>query len=342
MKAAPLLLGLAAAAALTAEAEGCSYVQYNYAYRPVMADLVRDAHSITLAEVVEYEPLNGPSDLNQLGTYRYRFQVIETLSGPVTEMFELYGSDPFDLSTEEICEQTGRCGFDSVSRSNEHATWAAGGEPALWTYFYLIGLGSQDGYGGRTVQREEEPLDIDCPWLGRSHAIGDLVLVFRDADGNPLNGRGLNLQQITPLNDGWPEAVRYFLDHPEADRLPARAPELAFRVHRDASVVALRGCRFGLNYLDVSEFEIVRVVTGEAPRSGYSARFLLDPDAERPTCDGVTPYLAVSSGGLSFMAPLPVQGNMVDVSGVPWQFEVPERWISLSTIETWMDRSAHD
>ncbi|MCF8879722.1 hypothetical protein L5876_07850 [Hyphobacterium sp. SN044] len=309
MKAAPLLLGLAAAAAVTAEAEGCRYPRPTYLPGNSLAEYIRQPGSVALARVARVEPL--PVEERQYGiptrTYRYTFEMVESLSGPTISSFTFDASRPIADISAYACgaqydDPAQRQVSDRVCLSEQgHEGWEA--------LNFRTSMPSTGGIGGfsELPEGDERMVLIRCGGEILSFAEGEAHLVFLDEDGSVRPVNELNFRLIRSEDDDWLETVRYFLANPDEERLPPRRAE---------DVAALLYPTVAGDCSDTNRF-------GCAP--GQDARwFRFDgrPDSL------VEPFAVI------------VSDDMVDLSGIPTQFEIEPEQVPLDDFNAWI--AAHD
>jgi hypothetical protein len=309
MKAAPLLLGLAAAAALTAEAEGCRYPRPTYLPGNSLAEYVRQPGAIVLARVVGVEPL--PAEERQYGsttrTYRYTFATVEHLSGPSISGFTFDASRPIADISSYAC---GTQYDDPAERQvSERVCLSEQGHEGWEALNYRTSMPSTGGIGGFSELPEggEHMILISCGGETFSFAAGETHLVFLDENGSVRPVTELNFRLIRSEDDDWLETVRYFLANPDEERLPPRRAE---------DVAVLLYPTVASDCSDPNKF-------GCAP--GQDARwFRFDDRADAL----VEPFAVI------------VSDDMVDLRGIPTQFEIEPEQVPLDDFNTWI--AAHD
>jgi len=233
-----VLLGLAAAAALTAEAEGCRYRPGNRAYEPIMASTVRAAPSIFLARAVGVRSIRAEDDdrhPDMAPQYLYDFAVLETIKGERLDNFQLLGYRPYEAGLPQECleNQTSLYrgyNFCSVAAENEFNRQAmhldAERRDEDWHGFYYISPFSSSGMG-RADTFIEDLIVVECGIGEASFEIGETFLIFYSGENQRVDRNGLNHLLVSREDDAWVEAVRYLVSHPEAQWLEPRGlPDL--------------------------------------------------------------------------------------------------------------------
>ena len=310
-------LGLTAAATLTVEAEGCRFQRLDFVHQPVMSSLVHRASTIELARVVSAQALaDGQAQFGE--THAYQFETVAALYGEPSPEFTYRGAYPFQNNPAAYCvEGEPDCAMGSLF----HGWWQAAHEEAdagraNWSEFrYRTSRSDGDGMGGARGQMGSEIIIITCGDYGQSFEVGETFLVFRDAMGAPLDGHGLNFQLITRDDDQWLTAVRYFLDHPDEDWLPAISAreamgwlylprkDVCMEPIIDASAI---DCWLPIDQLTVA-FKDFRSTTNSLP--------------EFPEF------------------PLPIRDGMVDLSGIPSQFAIEPSQVPLTDVIAWLSEA---
>lgn len=363
-----LAMGLAvggAALAMSAEAGACSYRDINNASEPIMATLVRDAHSIALARVTFVDAL--PPSQRQFGpnveTHEYVFEVDRYLKGEGPRFFNYRASSPFPPARPDHCDGFELEAYDAHARNADclsdrmhQATYARAIEVAEsgrddWERFFWIAPFHHNGQGGISPPEQGGG---DCSWA-ESYEVGQSYLVFRDAGGGVIQTHGLNLQLITREDDHWLAAVEYFLANPEQGWLPAISPESFLNLYSFAAVGVYRRCpafrprtfddRYPSSEIGDVEFLIrgqdeSRIPTSYSDfRNGGSLTDITDcPEGGR--------YLFLDDDGstdltrMPYISPLPIRDGMVDLSGIPSQYRIEPIEVALEDVISWLSEEA--
>ncbi|MEE2566265.1 hypothetical protein [Hyphobacterium marinum] len=313
------LIGLAAAAALTAEAEGCSIRYTRFSSEPVLADFVRSAASIELARVVSVEAL--PVEESQYGsvtlTHRYTLQSISVLFGSPDSQFELLGAAPVEDISNYTCGASLPDDGQDLEDQREiqaRVCLAEQGHDGWSALRFMTNQTVPDGMGGISNYDPPDSVDsilVGCGNRSQSFAVGETYLVFRAEDGSVINGEGLNLRLIRAPRDQWLGAVQYFLSQPNADRLPAIAAE---------DTIAM------MERVTADSKECDRVRDGFCNRNS-TAIWLRYYDA--PWAESLPP----------FPFPLPIRDGMVDLSGIPSQHAIEPAQAPLADVIAWLSET---
>jgi len=314
------VLGLAVGAltlALAAEAEACRIARRDYVPPNGLWALVHSASQVELARVVEANLL--PTADRQFGpgeqTYRYEFETIETLAGDSVSGFEYLGRSPVEGIAEIDCADVSELqGYGDTlhhdlnpelaycEAENSHRDW-----PALR---YRIIREGMDGVGIVPASPELNHSDriiVGCGGVYTSSLIvGEAYLVFRDANGEIVNGWGQNLQLIRRDNDIWLEMVRLFLANDEATRFPSISAEIAasWLLDVDAENVLCQSgppCELPTNYFQVQYREIAE----QASRGPASIS-------------------------------LPMRDGMVDLGHLPTIYQIEPQFVPIDELRSWL------
>ena len=314
------LIGLAAAATLTVEAEGCRIARLDIVHHPVMADLVRRAASIELARIGSAEAVpDGTRGYASIWeTHAYHFETIESLKGEEGAQFTHRASYPFQISPSDYClDEEPDCQAGQDARRQWQAAHAEADSGRFdWSEFrYRTTRPDMDGMGGIAPPMPSDRFIVGCGQNFQSFEIGQTYLVFRDADGVPLYGGGLNFQLITREDDRWLEAVQYFIENPDEDWLPAIPAREAVSWLRLAHK---NGCG-GMTETGID------VVCGNQLAVTYRA-------FQSP---------ANSLPGLPEIA-LPISDGMVDLSGIPSQHAIEPSLVPLDDVIAWLSDTENE
>ena len=356
MRVAPFFLGLAAAAALTAEAGACRYRNFNYATEPYMAEFVRSAHSIELATVsnIDVLPVAEQDFGMRIQTHSYTFDIVETLFGPSSDQFTFAAAAPFPDNEPETCQGITSSAerarilpcliFDRTQASRDAGRQTAASGRRDWILFNSIYPSYHDGMGG-----VPDPRGGSCGF-SQSFEVGATYLVFRDEAGEIIRSHGLNLQMITRSDDRWMESVRYFLNHPEADWLPAQSAQDVLTRFDHAAIVRMDYCPGSIEADEPDLFDpiadIERLVRGSDDDFVPTIYFEYEFDEAALEFTDYSPgvrYLFVEQRNapprgslMPLVAPLPIRDGMVDLSGIPSQHAVEPSQVPLADVIAWL------
>lgn len=315
-----LAMGLAVGAlalAMSAEAGACRIARRDYVPPSGLWAFVHSASQVELARVVEANLL--PSADRQFGsreqTYRYVFETIETLAGDNVSGFEYLGRSPVEGIAEIDCaEVSERQGYGDAlhhdlnpelaycEAENGHRDW-----PALR---YRIIREGMDGVGIVAAAPElnySDRIIVECGGIYTSSLIvGETYLVFRDANGEIVNGWGQNLQLIRRDNDIWLEMVRLFLEDGEAAHFPPIPAEMAASWLLDVDANN-RLCQ------------------------------------SRPPCESPTDYFRVQYQEIAEQASrgpasisLPMRDGMVDLGHLPTIYQIEPQFVPINELRSWL------
>tara|TARA_R110002072_G_scaffold148878_1_gene296517 strand:+ start:319 stop:1383 length:1065 start_codon:yes stop_codon:yes gene_type:complete len=336
------LIGLAAAAALTAEAGACSRSPFNYARDPIIADFVRSAAFIDLARVQSASPLLPGArepDRYRFESYRYVFTVIESLKGTGPASFDYIASDPIPATRPPECEGfatwedvqgLSRCEYHYLSQAAfERITAEAESGRHDWSAFFYIGPYHLNGQGG---VRPHQIAEWTSCTSAESYIEGATYLVFRDEEGQVLHSRGLNMQLIAREDDALVQAVEFFLANPSESRLPAISPRDVISQVPIVEVFSPEACSERSEYLPAITFGIDQT-------TGESISYFVGRQNET-LCRVDDTYLGFGAYDQhSFFYVLPIRDGMVDLSGIPSQHAIEPREVPLTDVIAWLSES---
>lgn len=201
MKAAPLLLGLAATAVLTAEAEGCSLAP-RQPERPFYAQLVRSSAYIDIFEVVGVEQVEQPTNASRRSqNTRISFRLVRSIKGDETPelSFEIFDPDRnFDRDVGEASDLDDVWTNPFSDEPSDHS------ELSFWM--------GQDAY--------DVSVDPACNVVYPPFQPGDRYLVFRDQNGEPASmwdTFGLSFVWLESEDDLFLEAIERLHADPSLD-----------------------------------------------------------------------------------------------------------------------------
>lgn len=226
MKAAPLLLGLAAAAALTAEAEGCSIVirpqPYDVAIAGLreahFADFVRGAHFIDVATPYS----TTPSEEQPVWMSRDGLEALD---------FVFHSNDRLKGDSARVFVSS--LGFD-------HAISAEAAGETYAQYLRFADSAAQDASWWDWGELPEVGIGLwgpgDCSTV-LTFEIGEPYLVMRDADGAFLSAA-----PVAGDDDPWVVAVRRLVEDPSLERGWAMNLEEYVRRHNRAAAYVVEDC----------------------------------------------------------------------------------------------------
>lgn len=258
--AAPILLGLAAAAALTAEAEGCSLVPRVPEHQPYFPHLVMSSHSIDLVRVVSVEAFESgdsvdvlrPVGRNQPRTHRAVFRSLERIKGDGEEQFSFEFSAPY---RDEFIENSPPDRFRAENNDrNGHRN------ASFWTEIDIFDV----------------PVGADCSQIYPIFLPGEDYLVFRDESGTPISlydSFGVNFERIGSRRDAWLEAVEALAGNPDQQYAWQMPVSEFVRLFHVMGLVTISDCDDGIS---IAQLEPV----GEPFQP---VDFDIDPADEDPT-----------------------------------------------------------
>lgn len=317
-------------------AQACVRNYSNLADQPLMAELVRKAAYVELAQVVSATRLSD-EDVHDWeyarATHAYTFETIETLKGADVEAFTLYASDPATHDRPAECANIVTAGIppecdrasalNRVAESHEERAKARHQDPR---FFNWVRNQPRIAYG----DVPEQPVEpAGCNNRGTISLLpGATYLVFRDADGVPLHD-GLNLEPVSHGDDRWLMAVRYLLDHPERDWLEPRPVRQHIDEADDFELYPLQDCelepvREGEN---APQFPVVDMM--EARMRLRSSGF------EYEACEDADQLLITD---IARDAAFFVRDGIVDFSTIKSQYEITgERNVPLEEVLGWLE-----
>jgi len=314
-------------------AEACSIGYQNYSDRPVMADLVRSANSIELAEVVSASPLTFYESLHSTGpvrTHMYSMLVVEQLKGSATNTFEFRASTPLRTTPPSNCpdmteydgsfeqEECLRYYSEQFSRQNELET--AQENHTKSSFWNDISSYDFPGEGG---------LFSDCS-LQMGLEIGGTYLVFRDENEAPI-WASLNFERIQNENDEWLNAVRYFLENPSRDRLPAKSVQSWVSEAGQAAIFERDEEGYCLLYHRTHSLR-------GSNRHNSSQNHPWDDLSIEEACEMADQLLITDHAGDSQYE---IRDGLVDFSNIKSQFEITgELQVPLETVISWFEDDA--
>lgn len=350
--------------AISAEAGACDAPYINHADGPYMARLVREAVYIDLARVLSATPLladergMGPAGPE---THSYTLEVIDSLKGNSTAYFQIRAADPIDTVIPEQCDAEAIRAMtigevDEIYSREDFAAlecvWAVEFHDDYADYQILV----ENGHSGWPLFHVTDDTPHDGPtWnltgdISRfdmcspavSLAPGATYLVFRNTDGYPIFGQGLNLQEIGLPNDAWLSAVRYFLANPSADYLETTVhPATLIGQFDSARIVEFCVDESGEDRRDINAYAVIE---GGRPQARE------DSD-ETPPCEEPNRSLRIwhsdnaYSRGDAWLArhhidPLPIRDGRVDLSGIPSQHRIEPIEVPLEDVISWLSEEA--
>jgi len=357
------VLGLVAGGltlALSAEAGACDSPYVNYAEGHYMANLVREAVYIDLARVSGATPLLP--DARGMGatgpeTYSYTLEVVDSLKGNSTAYFQIRAADPIDTTIPERCDPEAIRAmtigevdemYDREDVAALECVWAvefhddhADHEMMVenghsgWPLFHVTDDTPHDGPTWN-LTGDTSSFDMCSPAV--SLALGATYLVFRNADGYPIFGQGLNFQEIGLPNDVWLSAVRFFLANPSADYLDTTVhPATLIGQFDSARIVEFCIDESGENRQDINAYVVIE---GGQPQAREDI-------GEAPLCEEPSRWLRIwhsdnaYSRGDAWLArhhidPMPIHDGMVDLSGIPSQYRIEPMEVPLEDVISWL------
>ena len=337
-----LAMGLAAGAmtlALAAEAGACTYRDINYTSEPLMATLVREAHTISLARVtfVNAIPREQRHYYPNVETHEYVFEVDRHLKRDGQRFFNYRASSPFPPQMSDQCLNFDPDEYDPLNRDRtcpdermdqrlyEQVNTVANGGRENWGRFFWVAPFHHNGQGGISPPEQGGG---DCSWA-ESYEVGETYLVFRDADGEVVQTRGLNLQLITRDDDRWLEAVQFLIEHPEQDWLPAIPAENMVRRLHQSDVLAVTQCPGQTR-------RSLGMMTGTSQLSEDERRIMFIDD-EQSNCQFGELVLVGQAGSIYGAHRLfPIRDGMVDLSSLPSQYRIEPSEVPLEDVISWL------
>jgi hypothetical protein len=305
-----------------------------------MATLVREAYTISLARVtyVDAIPREQRQYYPNVETHEYLFEIEQTLKGESGRFFGYRASSPFPPETSDRCLNFDPDEFDPLNRDRtcldehidqrlyEQVKSIADGGREDWGRFFWIAPFHHNGQGGISPPEQGGG---DCSWA-ESYEVGETYLVFRDADGEVVRTRGLNLQLITRDDDRWLEAVRYFIENPDQEWLPAISAESVVRRMGSGDILTVTNCP-GNAYRSVGLLEGTDYRTSEA-------QSMMISDIDRFQCArGDLVLLAPTSSIYQARRAFPIRDDMVDLSSYPSQYRIEPSQVPLDEVLGWLN-----